>query len=186
MELRKGIVLRVLGACAALIALSVVVAGGAASGSSSKANSATTITIEGKTHRALRFVAPESIEAGEKLEIENLTKPRKVGPHTFSLLERPALPKGLDEKRKCAKLGGICGDIAEAHKVDPQAGTVGKPNVDAGKKGWDASFSGNSKGDTWFTAKRKESREVTAEPGENLFFLCVVHPQMQGKLEVEG
>jgi hypothetical protein len=187
-EMKQAKRLRVLGFAVSLAAVGALGIGQLASGSSSsRAEDSAKITMDRKGKK-LFFEGPERVESGAKLKIENNTNPRTVGPHTFSLVERSALPKGKEEKRDCRNFGGICGRIAEAHEVDPETGEVGKPNVDNGKKGWDKATTQKSDGDSWVTQRKGErtAREVSAGGGENLFFLCVVHPQMQGKLEVEG
>jgi hypothetical protein len=57
--------------------------------------------------------------------------------------------------------------------------------VDVAAKGWDASF--GKEGDTWYTETEGEdtARKVSAEPGSKLYYLCVVHPFMQGKINVK-
>lgn len=179
--------LRVVGGLAAVVTLGLLVVGGASGSSSARAEDAAKITMERKGKR-LFFEGPKSVESGAKLKVQNNTNPRVVGPHTFSLVERSALPESKEEKRNCRNLGGICGKIAEAHEVDPETGAVGKPDVDNGKKGWDKSTTPKSAGDSWVTQKKggRTAREVSAKGGENLFFLCAVHPRMQGELEVEG
>jgi hypothetical protein len=180
--------LRVVGALAVVVALGVLGIAAAALGSSSaKATETAEISMERKGKR-LFFEGPNSVESGAKLKVENNTNPRVVGPHTFSLVERAALPKSKEEKRDCRNFAGICGKIAEAHEVDPETGMVSKPNIDNGKKGWDRATTPKRAGDSWVVQRKgaSESREVSAKPGEKLFFLCAVHPRMQDKLEVEG
>ena len=41
----------------------------------------------------LRFVAPATVDQGDQLEIVNETNPKKVGPHTFSLVTAGSVPK---------------------------------------------------------------------------------------------
>ena len=145
---------------------------------------AATITIvsDGKD---LLFQGPRKVSSGSKLSVINATDPKKVGPHTFSLFEKELVPKGKEEIKDCFKFKSeVCLDVAKAHKVDFKKESVGKPDVDHGKKGWDSAF--GSKGDTWFTFEETEEveRKVSAKPGERLFYVCVIHPDMQGKLKV--
>jgi hypothetical protein len=186
--LRNANELRALGVGAALVALGVLGVAGAASGSSAKAKDDVAKFSMERKGKKIFFEGPDSVETGAKLKIENNTNPRIIGPHTFSIVERTALPKGLEEKRECARFQRICGRIGEAHEVDLQTGQVGEPNVDNGKKGWDKATTHKTFGDTWVTQRKgaKESREVSADGGENLWFICAVHPQMQVKVEVRG
>jgi len=142
-----------------------------------------TMAVDGK---ALVFEGPTRVEAGADLRIVNETDPRKIGPHTFSLVEKDLRPNSEDEAKDCFKFKlEVCVDIAKAHKVDFRKETIGKPDVEVGKKGWDASF--GKKGDTWFTFEEDEEteRKITAKAGSKLFYLCVIHPEMQGKLKVK-
>jgi hypothetical protein len=186
--LRNANGLRALGVGAALVALGVLGVAGAASGSSAKAKDDVAKFSMERQGKKIFFEGPGSVESGAKLKVENNTNPRIIGPHTFSIVERTALPKGLEEKRECARFQRICRRIAEVHEADVQTGQVDAPNVDNGKKGWDKATTHKADGDTWFTQRRgdKESREVSASGGENLWFICAVHPQMQTKVEVRG
>jgi plastocyanin len=63
---------------------------------------------------------------------------------------------------------------------------IHKPKVDVGKTGWDKSF--GKTGDSWFTGEKrkgtKNTRKVSAAVGTTLYFMCAVHPGMQGKIKV--
>jgi hypothetical protein len=189
-ELRKARIVRVLGAVGVLGALTVVGAGG---GSAAAKNAAakpgvTKVKIEFvRKDRDLFFDAPATVAAGDELQIKNNTNPRAVGPHTFSLVREEDLPQSNSDIKACEKkFAAICGAIAKWHEVDLQTGQVGENPVDVGKQGWDRKGSLKRKGDSWFTAVKGEKfqREVTAEPGKELYFICAVHPFMQGEIEV--
>jgi hypothetical protein len=189
--LKTASTLRLMGAAAALAALTVVAAGGAASASTAEKGDPIekTIKMKGDKFNDLKFAGPDSIVEGQSLAIVNLTKPNKVGPHTFSLVTKDARPT-KDEYKKCANLkpSTVCDDIATAHEVGPPPDfPVGVPNVDNGNDGWDLSFDNvDNQGDSWFTQTKDEetARTVTAEVN-NLFYFCVVHPDMKGKIAVE-
>jgi hypothetical protein len=141
-----------------------------------------TMAVDGKD---FIFEGPKSVESGAKLEIVNDTKPKKVGPHTFSLVKKNTLPETKQDGKNCEQFKGICGKVAAAHEVNPETFEIGAPDVDVAKKGWDASF--GKEGDTWYTETEGEetSRKVSAEAGTKLYYLCVVHPFMQGKIKVK-
>ena len=78
------------------------------------------------------------------------------------------MPKAKEEMKDCFKFKSeVCLDVAKAHKVDFKKESVGKPDVDHGKKGWDSAF--GTKGDTWFTFEEAEEteRKVSAEAGHD-------------------
>lgn len=144
-----------------------------------------TITMEVQGKRLL-FAGPETVVKGQELEIVNDTSVRKVGPHTFSLAKKSVLPDTPKEFRQCFTPGKVCMNIATAHKFNPKTEKIAKPIVDAGAKGWNRSFTKDRAGDSWYTETKGESftRRVTASAGTTLRFICAIHPDMQGKIEV--
>ncbi len=152
------------------------------------ANTAKIKMVEKK--KDLFFKGPKTVEQGQELQIVNKTNPKKVGPHTFSLVQKKLRPKVRKNEHKtgkhCFEPGGICLAIAIAHKFDPSTNQINKPVVETGKKGWDHQFTKNGKGDSWYTETKDErnTRKVSAKAGTTLFYMCAVHPWMQGKVKV--
>ncbi|HET9199181.1 MAG TPA: hypothetical protein VFN92_13125 [Solirubrobacterales bacterium] len=139
------------------------------------------------TKGKLKFVGPESVTVGDQLEVINDTNPKQVGPHTFSLVTKGSLPKTPKARKNCFTPKHICLAVATWHGFNPKTEQITKNPAKAGPAGW--STSGNAtgkKGDSWFTEKKGEtiSQEVTAEAGSTLYYLCAVHPWMQGKVNV--
>ncbi len=68
-----------------------------------------------------------------------------------------------------SKLKGICGAIAQWHKVDLETGEVGRNPVEVGKKGWSREGSLKRKGDSWVAFGEGESfkRKVSADAGQD-------------------
>jgi plastocyanin len=133
----------------------------------------------------LVFSGSSEVVAGQPLKIVNRTRPRKFGPHTFSLVEESLHPRPT-EFRKCFSPGKICLRIAAAHKFDPKTERVNLKVVKTGKPGWDRMFTSSAKGDSWFTEKlgASLSQKVTAAPGTTLHYMCAVHPEMHGEIDV--
>jgi hypothetical protein len=135
----------------------------------------------------LRFVAPKTIVAGEELAVLNQTNPKQVGPHTFSLVTKGSLPKTPKARQTCFTPKHICMAIAKWHGTNGN-GPVTKNPVKAGVDGWDTLGSITKTGDSWFTGEKKAGTSivelVTAVPGTTLYFLCAIHPWMQGSTEV--
>ena len=147
-----------------------------------------TITIE-QDGNELFFSGPDQINPGSDLRIVNLTDPQQVGPHTFSLTKQSLIPSNANEAKACGKLekDTVCDNIAKAHEVNFQNGNVGKKFVDSGKEGWNLLFRDQGqKGDSWFTQQQKDSKTevVSARPGKTLSYFCVIHPEMQGEIQV--
>jgi hypothetical protein len=142
--------------------------------------------VEGKGKNAdLFFKGPKEVEKGTKLEIVNKTSPSKVGPHTFTLIKQNRLPSTKQEIKDCEKIKlAVCVNAFKAHEVDPMTFEVNRPKVEVGTKGWDKSF--GKTGDSWFTdaAGDHNTRKVSANDGKTLYYFCLVHPFMQGKIKV--
>lgn len=145
------------------------------------------ISIE-LTKGKLKFVGPESVTVGDQLEIVNKTNPKQVGPHTFSLVTKSSQPKTPKARKSCFTPKHICLAIAMWHGFNPKTEQITKNPAKAGPAGW--STAGNAtgkKGDSWFSGEKKGghiSQEVTAEAGTTLYYMCAVHPWMQGKVKV--
>jgi hypothetical protein len=174
------------------IAALIVVAPSSATSASHKTHDSkgkATATFEGGRKNLKLVMSSKTVQSGDQLQVENLTNPNRIGPHTFSLVTKDSLPKTGKAQRRCEHLKGgtICRRIAKWHKVNLQTGQVGVNPVEAGNKGWD--HKGNTKhrrGDSWFTDKegQKFSQKVSANPGKTLYFVCAVHPFLQAKIEV--
>jgi hypothetical protein len=136
----------------------------------------------------LKFVGPESVNAGEKLEIVNKTNPKQVGPHTFSLVTKGSLPKTRKAMNGCFAPKKICLAVAQWHGFNPKTERISKNLVKAGPAGWSTMGDATGKkGDSWYTEKKGAtfSQAVTAKAGTTLYYICAVHPEMQGEVEVK-
>jgi uncharacterized cupredoxin-like copper-binding protein len=106
------------------------------------------------------------------------------GPHTFTVVKEKDLPKTAAQMQKCK----ICKTLGQAHGADPNSnappkfqylengvGQATPPNVD---KPGDSGVTGSG--------KKGESIDftVTAKKGTTLYFMCLIHPWMQGKVAV--
>lgn len=136
-----------------------------------------------------RFTGSKKVTAGQPLRIRNLSDPKKIGPHTFTLVAANVLPRSPKAMRNCFRPGQICMTAAIAHEFDEKTEQVNKPLVEAGKPGWDRRFSRTVRqGDSWYSEKKGEEFQqvVSAKAGTVLRYLCIVHPEMQGKIKVTG
>lgn len=148
------------------------------------AGAVTTIEIkmEGKK---MGFFGPGTVHEGEELVVVNDTKPSMVGPHTFSLVTKGSLPKTAKQRKTCFTPGKICMGIAHWYGLKGEEAPK-EPLVEAGKPGWDTMGTASKKGDSYFFGKKGESidQKVTAKAGTTLYFMCAVHPWMQGSIKV--
>jgi hypothetical protein len=140
---------------------------------------------------ALRFVGPKTVTQGDDLKIVNDTSAKQVGPHTFSLVTKGSLPRTPGARKNCFTPKHICLAIAKWHGVNRREEVTINP-AKAGEEGWSTmGSSAKLKGDSWFTGFKKGAsltQQVTAntttEP-KTLYFLCAIHPWMQGSVTVQ-
>lgn len=135
---------------------------------------------------ALKFVAPESVDQGDYLEVVNETNPKQVGPHTFSMVTQGSLPKTKNARQRCFTPNHICKAIANWHGAKGEGPPTINP-VEAGPEGWSTMGTLHKTGDSWFTGEKKGAsivQQVTAQASTTIYFMCAVHPWMHGKINV--
>jgi hypothetical protein len=173
---------------AALALLAALVVPNLATAESVAPTEAGVTTIEIKMEgKKMGFFGPGTVHEGEELRVVNKTNPKQVGPHTFSLVEKGLLPKTAKQRQTCFTPGHICLAIAEWHQLNPKTEKVGKTEVEAGQLGWSTMGSLKKEGDSWFSGEKpggEVDRKVTAKAGTTLYFMCAVHPWMQGRVKV--
>ena len=127
-----------------------------------------------------------SVKSGETLTFTYEGKPADE-PHTISVVSKKDLPTTNAQINACSNGGDqVCNTIIGGHIKNPKA-PPGPTNdivhwiVDKGQPGLDGP------GDSVAIegAKHKSvSIKVTAPAGSTLYFFCVVHPWMHGKITV--
>lgn len=147
-----------------------------------------TISIQ-EVKGALKFVGPESVKQGDELKIVNETDPKKVGPHTFSLVTKGSLPKTAKARKGCFAPKHICLSVAQWQGFDFKTEKITINPAEAGAEGWSTLGSTSKKGDSWFTGEKKGTsitQQVSADPATTgtLYYLCAIHPWMQGSVKV--
>src|SRR5262245_52453341 len=169
----------------AVVAGPVWASGGDSAGGSATAN---TILIKGGK-KSLHYVVPKTIVAGEDLTITNETDPKKVGPHTVSLVTEADIPQTRPDRKKCFTPKHICKAIADWHGVKGNGPPTKNP-ADYGNKGWDTVGSLTKKGDSWFTGQKPEATYTapvtvdTSQGAQTIHFICAIHSWMHGEIEV--
>jgi hypothetical protein len=121
-----------------------------------------------------------SIRSGGTITLHNLTG--GGAPHTFSIVKKSDLPRKIADADKCFSPTGACGKVTAEHQFPEGDGPPKVIRVDGGdgfNKPYD-SIVLNSKGERGSTAKVK----ITAKRGTELYFMCVLHPQMQSEIHV--
>ncbi len=191
MRTRRSTALRGLLAAGAAAGLAAAVGSGSAASADAGAQATvpTPKTISMRSTPFPRFTGSSSVASGSPLRIRNLSDPREHGPHTFTLVASNVVPRSRKAAGQCFTPGKICLVAATAHEFDPKTEKLDRQLVEAGKIGWDKRFSrASKKGDSWYSEKKDEefAQVVSAAPGTLLRFMCVVHPEMQGKIRVTG
>jgi hypothetical protein len=184
--------LRLVGALGALVALTAVGVGGTASAEVGARGepAPTTIKMKGDRTHEPKFVGPQTVVAGTDLRIVNRSS--GVGPHTFSLVEKDALPQTRSQFKKCFNLELICGEVLFGwHDLEFTGGSFTATKVrEALALGWDTMGTRGDTpddfGDSWFTRKKgtSDTRTTSAADGTTLRYFCAVHPFMRGKIDV--
>jgi hypothetical protein len=121
-----------------------------------------------------RFAARNlEVRSGQTVRLRN--RARTQDPHTLSVVRRRDLPRTAAAAFRCE----ACGPFFVAHQADEETGEVGMPLVNVGDEGFDRP------GDSIFFGPGQTVRfDVTADRGRTLYYLCALHPWMQGKFRV--
>jgi plastocyanin len=101
--------------------------------------------------------------------------------HTFSLVKRSDLPKTIKQANSCYDPpSSPCINILNAHGGSDQ-GPPANPVVDVGAPGFD------QPGDSVILAAKSKNTKVqiSAKAGTRLYFMCAIHPEMQGEIDVK-
>jgi plastocyanin len=103
------------------------------------------------------------------------------GPHTFSVVKKKDLPKSLN----CP----ICDKLAQAHGADPNTDAPPKFQFLENGVGQATPPSVDKPGDSGVTGSGQKGEKitftVTAKKGTQLYFMCLIHPWMQAKVQVQ-
>ncbi len=105
-------------------------------------------------------------------------------PHTLTIVSKSQLPKTPDQVMNCA----ACESLASGHLKNPMAppsdsNSIAHWVLNKGRAGLDVP--GDSLAILPQGSHKSISAKVTAAPGTTLYFLCAVHPWMQGKIVVK-
>jgi plastocyanin len=176
--------------------LALIAAGGvAAVGASGAANDAATDSVVVKEKFSYKMKPNRYIQdnmrfnkdvyrvnSGGTLKLVN-NKPQE-GPHTVSLVKKSDLPKTANEAFNCR----VCNALFKAHGADPNSEDPPEFTFVDNGRGQRTPADFNKPGDSGVTGPRKGDSftvDVTAAPGTKRWMLCIIHPWMQAKLEVE-
>lgn len=123
----------------------------------------------------VRFV-PGAITVRPNERVTWIDSDRSPDPHTVTVVRRREVPDRVGEVFQCR----AC-QLANAHLADPNdpSSDLARTRVNVGAPGL------NTRGDSLFLAPRgRISARVTAAVGSTLYYLCAIHPWMQGSIRV--
>jgi hypothetical protein len=181
---RRRIAAGVVGLCAAIGVSSVALAAGSAP---SKVTVTETQTLKVVPNRyiqdGLRWKKDVyTIKSGGTLKVVNTAA--SEGPHTFTVVKQSDLPKTAAQINNCK----ICNKLGQAHGADPNSNAPPKFQFLENGVGQSTSPNVDRPGDSGVTGEGKKGEsitmKVTAKSGTTLYFMCLIHPWMQGKLVV--
>jgi plastocyanin len=137
-----------------------------------------TVFNPGKSVKDTQRFAPHNLTVAKGDQVVLRNRSKMQDPHTISVVRRRQLPNSFED---CSP--GVCDEIFAAHGEDPNTGEPQNVVVDVGDPGFDRP------GDSIFIppgppGKRKVTFRVSADTGENLNYLCAIHPWMQGRIRV--
>lgn len=111
-----------------------------------------------------------TVSSGERVRVRD--RSTDEAPHTLSLVKRRQLPRSFN----CP----ACRAIEASHEINDETGEPGKPLVNVGAAGF------NRPGDSIvINPGGRVSFDVTADAGKTLYYLCIIHPWMQGRINVD-
>jgi plastocyanin len=128
-----------------------------------------------------RFV-PRNITVGSGDVVRWVDRDRSAdAPHTVTIARRSDLPQNIAQLEACFAPGALCAETIEAHDPGSDFTPPFNIRVNRGGPGLDA------RGDSLLFAgpfAQAIRGRVTAPAGRTLFYLCVIHPWMQGSIAV--
>jgi plastocyanin len=103
-------------------------------------------------------------------------------PHTVTIARKSDLPQTIAQLEACYEPGALCAETIEAHDPGSDFAPPFNFRVNRGGPGLD------TRGDSLLFAGPFDQAirgRVTAPAGRTLYYLCVIHPWMQGSITVQ-
>jgi hypothetical protein len=177
---------------AAVAVLCLAVSGVAVAAAGKKAPTRTTIKAIAKNKfKRNRYVQDGlrwnhdvyKIRSGGTLHVVNAAADE--GPHTFTVVRKKDLPRTIAQLFTCK----ICNKLAAAHGADPNSEAPPKFQYLENGVGQDTPPNVDQPGDSGVTGEGKKGEsidlKVTAPKGKKLYFMCLIHPWMQARVDVK-
>jgi plastocyanin len=123
-----------------------------------------------------------TVKSGGTLHVVN--NKADEGPHTLTVVKESDLPKTAKQMDRCS----VCNKLGKAHGFDPNSNAPPKFQYLENGAGQTAAPDVDRPGDSGITGEGKPGEsidlKVTAKAGKELYFMCLIHPWMQGKIVV--
>jgi plastocyanin len=111
-----------------------------------------------------------SVQRGQDIKFTDVAAAKE--PHTITLVKRGQLPDTVEEAFSCRP----CGRALQRHGRPPKKVVEDDKNRETGL---------DAPGDSrWLPPGGKVRPTVTAPAGSTLYYLCAIHPWMQGRINV--
>ena len=141
--------------------------------------------IGGLKFKANRFVSDTQRFAEDVVDINSggrlTVRDRTRQPHTLSLVKRSQQPRNGRQMEACFGRGP-CDEIAVDHgAINPETGEEQEPTTPLVNKGPEGF---NRPGDSVIIPPRGKAT-VRVTGNKDRFYICAIHPWMQGRLDVE-
>jgi hypothetical protein len=164
---------------------------GVAVGAAAKAPAKTTIKVSQKIKlKPNRYIQDGlrwnrdvyKVRSGGTLHVVNTAADE--GPHTFTVVRKSDLPRTAAEAFNCK----VCNKLGQAHGADPQSNAPPKFQYLENGTGQDTPPNVDRPGDSGVTGEGKKGEsidlKVTAAKGKKLYFMCLIHPWMEARVDV--
>jgi plastocyanin len=116
--------------------------------------------------------SPEKAVVDSGQQLRWVDRDKSEEPHTVTIVQRGDLPRDAEEVFSCR----VCNQALRAHFGGGQLQRKVDPDGDNGL---------DQPGDSLLLFDGQDiSRQVTASSGSKLYYLCAIHPWMQGKIVV--
>jgi hypothetical protein len=181
-------------AAAGLTATASVAIGAAGATSATGATTAAPSSVVVKQRYSVKFVPNRYIQDGMRFDrdvytvasggtVQLLMTAPQEGPHSLTVLAAKDVPTTANAVFNCKP----CEKLAKAHGFDPHGNGPPKFMFLENGVGQKTPPNLDRPGDSGLVAPKKGSKtlfKVTAPKGTTLRFMCLIHPWMQGTLEV--
>jgi plastocyanin len=127
--------------------------------------------------------SPGSITVRRGEEVAWLNRTHQ--PHTVTIVPRRMVPDTLAEMNRCEGCAFALGHLRDPS--NPETSAIKAVRLDVGRAGF------NTQGDSLFVSPRRRATarfsqrqfaRITAKAGRTLYYICAIHPWMQGSIHV--